>query len=766
MGYRAGGPQGSVSLGPSEGAEAGASGSKFGSQKTVNFAPVLESSRFLSSYTASYRPSAMPSAVRSGSTLVASPSGILKTAARGTIAPPRPTSGGPGAFATAPGPLGSLSKSQSDSYLGAHSLPQGQSKTPTMQALSKCLHRDGDEGKAVAMSKETRRRILELLANPGLKGIAQGIFATNDKTKAKALDLPGMHSVLALLHAELGLPEHDLANAEQLFKKFDVSGDGLLQFGEFYELFQAQLRRAAFDRTSVTNLLNREFFVHKVSARVWTKFEKLKELGAGTFGTAYLARRKNTGEERVVKAVHKAKVRLPLDEVEQEILIMRQVDHPHVVRLMEWYEDAGMIYLVLEALKGGTLKDVVILLQKQQKGLKEAWIRKCLSHVIDGMAYCHSLRLIHKDLKDENIMLLKKDPNFDEPFPVIIDLGIAEMFSSGGSRAHMIGGTPLTMAPEVWKGNFGPKCDVWSLGCILYELFAGTYPFMAQTMQASAWTRLHKKGPDWSKVKSSAEGRNLCEAMLTFKEEDRPTMKECSLNPYFTVDQSKLKDIPAQQFKQLMSFCKQEDVKKSLLLEIASRLPMDRAGDIIKMFESLDTDRSGSISLDEFRVLFHRSGVTEEDLIAETFKALDSDQDNMLSFTEFAAGMLLVFRDTLEERLHALFMRHDHTGQGTLDKNDAEEFLEDVFAAVGPGSSLKSEAILSKMLDAGGQAGSISYEQVRTFMLASDGSRTATPLATPLSSSRLPSGRQSAASASRSGSQSLSSSLRVSSYKQ
>ena len=71
-------------------------------------------------------------------------------------------------------------------------------------------------------------------------------------------------------------------------------------------------------------------------------------------------------------------------------------------------------------------------------------------------------------------MLLRKSKTGglidDNPFAIIIDLGIAEMFDPSDPQGKELGGTPTTMAPEVWNGNFGPKCDVWSLGCILFEL--------------------------------------------------------------------------------------------------------------------------------------------------------------------------------------------------------------------------------------------------------------------------------------------------------
>ena len=153
----------------------------------------------------------------------------------------------------------------------------------------------------------------------------------------------------------------------------------------------------------------------------------------------------------MIKAVKKSRTALPLDEIEQEILIMRpgytcdcprlelqgltclhlrrQIDHPNIVRLFEWYEDGNRIYLVLDYLKGGSLKDVVLQLNKKvggdslqerlkarvgskhvqdERGLKEAWIREVIQQSAGGLAYCHNLRLIHKDLKDENIMLLQQ----------------------------------------------------------------------------------------------------------------------------------------------------------------------------------------------------------------------------------------------------------------------------------------------------------------------------------------------------------------------
>lgn len=573
------------------------------------------------------------------------------------------------------------------------------------------------------VGKDARRKTLELLADPDSLNVAKEIFHAHDQSGDGELELPELLAVMNTLHRELDLPAPDEKCAITLFKKFDTNSTNSLGFPEFIELFKASLRRSAFDRSS---MLNREFFVTKSADDVWKCYTKKKQLGSGSFGTAFLATRKDTGEERVVKAVKKSRTHLPIDEIEQEIIIMRQVDHPHVVRLFEWYEDTTKIYLVLEALKGGTLKEVLLLLQGKSKGLKEDWIRKVTLQSTEAMAYCHSLRLIHKDLKDENVMLLKKDPDFEEPFAVIIDLGIAEMFSVADPNGRMIGGTPMTMAPEVWNGTFGPKCDVFSLGVVLFEMLAGCYPFVATSMAASAWTSLHRRGPDWSKCKATPQAVSMCKAMLTYSDAERPTMAQCCGHEWYRLNRRELKTIAPTQFAPFAAFAHQQQVKRSLLLEIASQLPMDRAGTVVQLFEDLDVNSDGTISPAELQVLFTKMGIEDVDLVKQTFAALDADQDGSLTFTEFAAGALLLFKDRLEEALLLLFKKHDPNFDGLLDRAEAKDFLDNALHAMSfDGRQIDSEALVDRLMQ-GSPNGSISFEQVRAYLLGSN-SRANTP---------------------------------------
>jgi serine/threonine protein kinase len=556
-----------------------------------------------------------------------------------------------------------------------------------------------------------RRLALELLVDPELEKKAKEIFASHAHGK-RSLQFSDYLTMLHSLHNKFGLPEPNAESAKRIFHRFNHESN--LIFDDFFDLLKALLRRNAFDHSTT---LSREFFINKRSDgdKIWTVYDKIRQLGEGSFGTAHLVKRIDNSEERVVKVVAKSRSNLPVEEIEQEILILRQVDHPHVVRLFEWYEDASSIYLVIEALKGGTLQEVILLQQKRKQGLHENWTRKVVGQVADAMCYCHGLRLIHKDLKDENVMLLRRDPSFEDPFAVVIDLGVAEMFSLADPAGREIGGSPTTMAPEVWSGTFGPKCDVWSLGCIFFELLSGSLPFLANTIQPSVWLRLAKRGPNWGLVKTCPLGKALCKSMLAYAVGERMTMEAVARHEYFKVALPELKAVPSEQFQSFATFCEQTKMKRALLLEMSARMPISKSQEIIKLFESLDKDRNGTIGESELKALFHKMGVDDDDdLVSRTFQALDADSDGSLTFSEFASGALLLFKDSLEENFRSLFLNHDRHRDGYLDVAEARQFLRDVAAAMNPNGDNEGveDSLLEEVL-ASGDGHKIKYEQLR-----------------------------------------------------
>eukprot|EP00931_Biecheleriopsis_adriatica_P024230 TRINITY_DN15152_c0_g1_i2.p1 TRINITY_DN15152_c0_g1~~TRINITY_DN15152_c0_g1_i2.p1 ORF type:complete len:654 (+),score=161.47 TRINITY_DN15152_c0_g1_i2:74-2035(+) len=529
----------------------------------------------------------------------------------------------------------------------------------------------------VAQTRESRRAMIEVLSNPDIKNVAAKYYNQQLPDKKGRLGFKDLRDALRALNQHFGVPIPTSAAAEQLFKRFDFNGDGDLNFEEFFELFVSALRRSAFDPST---LFGREIFISKEPGKVWDNYHRVKTLGQGSFGAAHLGKHKRTNEDRVIKAVEKSKAKVPVEDIEKEIMVMREMDHPHIIRLYEWYEGSSTIYLVIDALKGGTLRDALLEHSKQGQPVEEVWSRSVMRQTIEAMAYCHSMRVIHKDLKDENVMLLNKGADTSsEPFVVIIDLGVSEMFAANDAHGKLMGGTPMTMAPEVWVNNFGPKCDVWSAGCILFEMLSGSMPFMARSLNPRDWQALHKYGPPWNKVQTSSASRKLCQEMLTYSDKERPTMKQCLEHKWFGAKSETLGALSVDQLKQLQAFAQQSALKRAVIQEVASKLPMEKSERIVKVFKQFDVNSDGGLSQEELANVFAHMGLQDDkQLQARCFQALDLNHDGVLSFSEFAAGVLSVFSDLLEDRFQELFRRYDANGDGLLSRREFQGFLDKV----------------------------------------------------------------------------------------
>nr|XP_023654307.1 serine/threonine-protein kinase BRSK1-like isoform X2 [Paramormyrops kingsleyae] len=206
-----------------------------------------------------------------------------------------------------------------------------------------------------------------------------------------------------------------------------------------------------------------------LSAQYVGPYRLEKTLGKGQTGLVKLGIHCITGQKVAIKIVNREKLsESVLMKVEREIAILKLIEHPHVLKLHDVYENNKYLYLVLEHVSGGELFDYLV--KKGRLTPKEA--RKFFRQIISALDFCHNHSICHRDLKPENLLLDEKN-NIR-----IADFGMASL-QVGDSLLETSCGSPHYACPEVIRGEKydGRKADVWSCGVILFALLVGALPF-------------------------------------------------------------------------------------------------------------------------------------------------------------------------------------------------------------------------------------------------------------------------------------------------
>jgi calcium-dependent protein kinase len=215
-----------------------------------------------------------------------------------------------------------------------------------------------------------------------------------------------------------------------------------------------------------------------------------------------------------------------------EFQLLRNLDHPHILRIYDLYKDQRYIYMITEYCEGG---DIFAMIQKADN-FNEKIASRIMKQVMNAVLYCHQNGIVHRDIKSDNIMFLEN--SIDSPIK-LIDFGISLKFEKNTKLKDKTG-TVLYIAPEVLQGSYDEKCDIWSCGVLMYMMLSGVPPFYGATrkevMQKISKGKFSFKSKVWSII--SKEAKELIEKMLTLNPEKRPSAREVLNHPWFIKDQN------------------------------------------------------------------------------------------------------------------------------------------------------------------------------------------------------------------------------------
>ncbi|CAK9027106.1 unnamed protein product [Durusdinium trenchii] len=420
-----------------------------------------------------------------------------------------------------------------------------------------------------------------------------------------------------------------------------------------------------------------------------SEFDDCELLGQGAYGMVHKVQDKATGQSKVLKSVVRPEG-WDDERLKLEARILQNLDHPHILRIFSWYEEGDSINIVMEHCDGGELLKVVREGRRQGDALPERWAAASIRQSFQALVYIHSKGVVHKDLKGQNLLLLhdtRESGNVFARLPhvVICDLGIAEICCRGifGLRGSKVAGTPATMAPEVWSGSCGPKSDVWSMGCVMFEMFTNKLPFEVRgnvegaAKQQAKWVELHSKGPNWDILRCSRDAKSLCKQLLTFRESARPSAAESLQHPWLKMQQAE--EVTSEDFQKLCSavltWRDRSPCQRAFCLKVAANCTcIDK---FAKLFIKFDTDNSGVLDTPELMSALVSVGISKE-LAKKTAKALDVNGDNSCEYLEFTAACLLSMEDEFDELLRQEFRVLDVKRAGALTAKEMEPLIAEL----------------------------------------------------------------------------------------
>lgn len=208
----------------------------------------------------------------------------------------------------------------------------------------------------------------------------------------------------------------------------------------------------------------------KTYPAIQSEFQINEEIGKGAFSTVVSATDR-VGRKVALKCISLAQIRNELHLLNREVSILRDLDHPNIVKLYGVYKEEDMIYLCIELCEGGSLKTRI-----DCGTLPITSVKLIAKQLLSALQYLHRNNIGHRDLKAENV-LFTRDGQLK-----VADFGLARIMDQ--MRPYSRVGTPYYIAPEVIHGDFNWQCDIWSAGVLIYFSIAGVMPFEGDSMNS------------------------------------------------------------------------------------------------------------------------------------------------------------------------------------------------------------------------------------------------------------------------------------------
>lgn len=421
--------------------------------------------------------------------------------------------------------------------------------------------------------------------------------------------------------------------------------------------------------------VNSATFVQLNSKGFQDVYKVLNRLGTGAFAEVRRCEHKLTGQIRAVKIYRKEKLTpTELQELIREADVLRQFDHPNIVRIYEMFEDAKRYYIVMEHCKGGELFYSI----SSGTSFSEGQVAKIMLQLLSVVAYIHERKVVHRDIKPENILLEEKGSAFDIK---IVDFGTAARLGPNGKVSGTVG-TPYYIAPEVMAGAYTERCDEWSCGVIMYILLTGRPPFGGsddKEILDKVRTGVYSLDiPEMQNV--SKDAISLLKKFLS-PASSRITAKQALQHPWLLIsseESHRSTTALPQVLSNLQAFTKGRKLKEAVQTFIATQLlSAQETKELREVFREIDKNGDGKLSREELMQEYLKTmGIEEAKAeVDRIMEKVDSDGSGFIDYTEFLKASLDMKKVLNIQNLEMTFSMFDTDNSGKISATEIKKLL-------------------------------------------------------------------------------------------
>lgn len=391
-------------------------------------------------------------------------------------------------------------------------------------------------------------------------------------------------------------------------------------------------------------------FVGESNEMPTSKYEIIKPLGSGSFGSVFYSKNKINQNEVAIKKIIKSETnKIDNLDISNEIEILKKLTHPNIMKIYEFYNTKTAYYIVEEYCKYGELFDQI------KQHFSEDQISFMIYQLLSAINYLHQKGITHRDIKLENILVsdIEIHPITNEKYYWIklIDFGAAKNFSKKNEKT--IVGTSYYIAPEVLKGNYNFKCDLWSIGVILFMMTTNKAPFGGATndeIEKNIATGVYSRDmPRF--VERSDELKDLIIKLLEFNPNTRITAQKALEHPFFSKFNPKgifkinfeKTENEHQLVNNLLNYKIQSKLQQVALAYICHNMKYQtEIKNALKLFNLFNTGNNGKLTKEE---LFEgiKKFIDEkqsQDVIDNLFLCLNMDNNEYINYEEFCSACL------------------------------------------------------------------------------------------------------------------------------